>query len=317
MAVTITQLRAFLALMRTGSVWAAADELVVTQPSVSAALHALSREIGAELTERDGRGIQPSAAGEAFAPYAAHVVGLLEEGRRAVAEAVEAGERELRIVAVTTAAEHIVPALLRAFAAEQPDVRLAVEVANRERVFRRLAHHDADVAIAGRPRAGADLDSVWFMENAMAVIASPDDPLTERDTVEASALCERTWLLREEGSGTRACNEAFLARHEISPRTLTLGSNGAIKEAVRSGLGISLVSRVTAALELDARLLGTLAVRELPERRWYAHRSTVGPSRSAVADFFTFVAGPVARDALLTARAGLPERATRPVGASV
>ena len=133
MAVTITQLRAFLALMRTGSVWAAADELVVTQPSVSAALH----------TERDGRGIRPSAAGEAFAPYAAHVVGLLEEGRRAVAEAVEAGERELRIVAVTTAAEHIVPALLRAFAAEHPDVRLAVEVANRERVFRRFHRLDA------------------------------------------------------------------------------------------------------------------------------------------------------------------------------
>jgi LysR family transcriptional regulator, low CO2-responsive transcriptional regulator len=151
MAVTMPQLRAFLALVRTGSVWAAADELLVTQPSVSAALHAQSREIGAELTERVGRGIRPSAAGEAFAPYAAHVVGLLEEGRRAVAEAVEAGERELRIVAVTTAAEHIVPALLRAFAAEHPEVRLAVDVANRERMFDRLARHD--VAIAGVRRA--------------------------------------------------------------------------------------------------------------------------------------------------------------------
>jgi hypothetical protein len=83
------------------------------------------------------------------------------------------------------------------------------------------------------------------MDNTMAVIASPEDALTEWDTVDAAALGERTRLLREEGSGIRARNEACLARHEISPRTLTLGSKVAINEAVRSRLGISLVSRVT------------------------------------------------------------------------
>jgi DNA-binding transcriptional LysR family regulator len=317
MAVTMPQLRAFPALGRTGSVWAAADELLVTQPSVSAALHAPSPEIGAELTERVGRGIRPSAAGEAFAPYAAHVVGPLEEGRRAVAEAVEAGERELRIVAVTTAAEHIVRALLCAFAAEHPEVRLAVDVANRERVFDRLARHDADVAIAGRPPSGAHLQSVSFMDNTMAVIASPEDALTEWDTVDAAALGERTWLLREEGSGTRACNDAFLARHEISPRTLTLGSNGAIKKpsAAASGSRWSRASppRWTSTRVCSARWRWP----DWPERRWYAHRSTVGPRRSAVADFFGFIDGPVARDALLTARAALPAPAAGPVGASV
>jgi hypothetical protein len=88
-------------------------------------------------------------------------------------------------------------------------------------------------------------------------------------------------------------------------------------QAAPSRLGISLVSRVTAALELDAGLLGTLAVAGLPERRWYAHRSTVWPRRSAVADFFGFIDGPVAHDALLTARAAHPAPAAGPVGASV
>jgi len=313
MAITLTQLRAFLAVVRTGSVRAASDELVVTQPSVSAALSALSREVGAELTERAGRGITLTAAGTAFAPYAAHVVGLLEGGTRAAHEARRRGAGELRIVAVTTAAERILPPLLLGFAALAPEVRIAVEVGNRDLVFRRLAEHEADVAIAGRPPPDSELHSEPFLENAMAVIAPAEDPLALRDQVRPDELADRTWVLRERGSGTRLVNEAFLARHELRPRILTLGSNGAIVEGVRAGLGVSLVSHVTVALELGAELLCTLPVADLPERRWYAHRSAVGPVRPCVETWLAYVCSSEARDALLAARRGLPAGApTRP-----
>ncbi len=312
MAITLTQLRAFLAVVRTGSVRAASDDLVVTQPSVSAALSALTREVGVELTERAGRGIRLSAAGTAFAPYAAHVVGLLEGGTRAAQEAQAHGARELRIAAVTTAAERILPPLLPGFAGCAPEVRISVEVGNRDVVFRRLADHDADVAIAGRAPRSSELRSEPFLENAMAVVAPADDPLALRDDVGPAELADRTWLLRERGSGTRLFNEAFLARHELQPRTLTLGSNGAIAEGVRAGLGVSIVSRVTVALELDAELLSTLPVAGLPERRWYAHRSAVGPVRPSVAAWFDHVSSTDARDALLAARRALPEVARAP-----
>jgi DNA-binding transcriptional LysR family regulator len=289
MAVTVTQLRAFLAVVRTGSVRAAAAELVVTQPSVSAAIAALSRELGAELTERAGRSVRPSAAGEAFAPYAAHVVGLLAEGEQAVRE-VSAGEsRELRIAAVTTAAEHLLPALLGGFTRGNPGVRLAIDVGNRERVFRRLAAHEADVAIAGRAPPDAGLVSARFRENTMVVITQPGDPLAARASVDLAELADRTWLLREEGSGTRAYNEALIARLDLRPRILTLGSNGAIKAAVRAGLGVAALSRDAVALELDAHLLVTVAVAGLPQREWFAHRASVGPVRPAVAEFLTYL----------------------------
>ena len=86
-SITLTQLHSFLAVVRTGSVTAAADELVVTQPSVSAAVTALAKELGTPLLDRDGRGVRPTPAGLAFAPYAADVIGLLETGRRAAREA--------------------------------------------------------------------------------------------------------------------------------------------------------------------------------------------------------------------------------------
>src|ERR1700746_3715903 len=115
MAITVTQLSAFLAVIRGGSVTAAADTLLVTQPSVSAAVAALGRELGCELFEREGRGIRPTEAGAAFAPYAADVLGLLEQGRQAAQEAPATVARRLRIAAVTTAAESFVPLLMRAF----------------------------------------------------------------------------------------------------------------------------------------------------------------------------------------------------------
>ena len=87
MAITLTQLRSFLAVIRSGSVTAAAEELVVTQPSISAAVRALTREIGTPLLERDGRGVTPTAAGRAFAPYATDIIGLLDRGAAAAVEA--------------------------------------------------------------------------------------------------------------------------------------------------------------------------------------------------------------------------------------
>src|ERR1700716_4276137 len=107
MAVTLTQLSAFLAVARRGSLTPPAAELVVTQPSVSAAVSALERELGVELTERVGRTLTPTPAGRAYMAYAADVIGLLERGRRAAREASEPTRRTLRVSAVTTAGEHL------------------------------------------------------------------------------------------------------------------------------------------------------------------------------------------------------------------
>jgi DNA-binding transcriptional LysR family regulator len=203
---------------------------------------------------------------------------------------VSAGEsRELRIAAVTTAAEHLLPALLGGFTRGNPGVRLAIDVGNRERVFRRLAAHEADVAIAGRAPPDTGLVSARFRENTMVVITQPGDPLAAGASVDLAELADRTWLLREEGSGTRAYNEALIARLDLRPRILTLGSNGAIKAAVRAGLGVAALSRDAVALELDAHLLVTVAVAGLPQREWFAHRASVGPVRPAVAEFLTYL----------------------------
>jgi DNA-binding transcriptional LysR family regulator len=289
MAVTVTQLRSFLAVLRTGSVTAAADELVVSQPSVSAAVSALSRELGVELTERVGRNVRPSAAGKVFASYAADVVGLLDQGARAARETADRAATELRIGAVTTAGEYIVPQLMQAFAAHHPEATLSVDVGNRERVFERLRTHRSDIAIGGRPPADGIVGQ-RFLDNPIVVITAPDDPLANGRRVRVEQLGSRPWLLREEGSGTRSMVEEFLAAHDLHPPIRTLGSNGAIKQAARAGLGVSLQSRLATHLELELGLLGTIQVDvSLPRRQWYVIRPANGPLRPAVEQFVGFV----------------------------
>ena len=289
MAITQTQLRSFLAVFRTGSVTAAADELIVTQPSVSAAVSALSRELGVDLTERNGRSIRPTPAGEAFVPYAADVLGLLEQGTRASREAAQVAAKELRIAAVTTAGEHIVPPLMQAFSASHPEIALSLDVGNRERVFERVRSHRSDVAVGGRPPSEGVLGE-RFLENPIAIITAPDDPLAGKRALPIEELGGRPWLLREEGSGTRTMTEEFLAAYELRPPLLTLGSNGAIKEAARAGLGVALQSRLTARLELEVGLLATIDVNaRLPQRHWYLLRPEHGPLRPPVEEFLTFV----------------------------
>ncbi|MGH2914789.1 MAG: LysR substrate-binding domain-containing protein [Solirubrobacteraceae bacterium] len=290
MAITVTQLTAFLAVVRGGSVTAAADQLVVTQPSVSAAIGALGRELGCELFERAGRGIQLSEAGRAFVPYAEDVVGLLSGGRQAAQEGARLSAARLRIAAVTTAAESFVPILMRAFAQRHPDVEQTLAVGNHREVLERVLAHDDDVAICGQPPTGARLHARPLMDNEIVCVTAPDDPAAAGPPVQTAALSGRTWLLREEGSGTRALNERFLRRHGLEPTTLVLGSNGAIKQAARERLGISLLSRAAVATELKHGWLGEIALRDGPDaRRWFVVRSAVGPVRAPVERFEAFV----------------------------
>ena len=178
------------------------------------------------------------------------MIGLLDQGGRAAREAADVASSELRLAAVTTAGEHIVPPLIEAFSSLHPEIKLNLDVGNRERVFERVRMHRSDVAIGGRP-PGEGVMGERFLDNPIVVITKPGDPLARKRSVAIEQLAERPWLMREEGSGTRTMTEEILAANGLDPPVLTLGSNGAIKQGVRAGLGVSLQSRLAMRLELE------------------------------------------------------------------
>lgn len=267
---TLTQLRTFLAVAETGSVRAAAERLVVTQAAVSAALAALQRTLEVTLVRRDGRGLRLTEAGAVYAGYARRVLGLLDEARAAAAGETDPEHGRVRVAAVTTAGEQILPRLLAGFRSRYPDAGVLLDVGNRARVRALLDAHEVDLVIGGRPPRDPALTVHGVRLNQLVVVASarlsaaraPDGPL--------AWLARQTWLLREHGSGTRATTEALLSRLELTPATLTVGSNSAIRESCNAGLGVTLISRDAVARELADGSLVEVPTPVTPLRRdWH------------------------------------------------
>ena len=126
--------------------------------------------------------------------------------------------------------------------------------------------------------------------NELVLITASDDPLAAAKVVAPERLAERTWLQREEGSGLATASASFLDAHDLHPKTLTLGSNGAVKQAVQIGLGVSLQSRLAVGYELRAGTLAEIKVRGgLPKRDWYALRPAAIPARPSVREFVEFL----------------------------
>jgi DNA-binding transcriptional LysR family regulator len=260
-----------------GSVREAARRLTVTEPAVSAALAALAREVKAPLAERDGRGLRLTAAGHAYAAYARRILGLHEEALAAARSGSEAGRGLVRVAAVPTAGEHLLPTALASFLAAHPAIDLRLEVGPSERTWAMFAAHEADVMIGGRPPAhAADAVIRATRPNLLVVVAAPAlarafDPSATR------------WLKREPGSATRAHGEALLAALDADPPMLTLGSTGAVIAGAVAGLGATLVPREAVRDRLAAGELVEVPVPGTPLRRpWRAVTHEVVPAAAGL-----------------------------------
>lgn len=275
---TFTQLRTFVAVAQLGSVRGAAEQLTVTESAVSAAVASLQRELEVALVRRVGRGLRLTPAGSSYADYARRILGLLDEARLAALGDSDLASGELRIAAVTSAGEHLLPLLLAGFRAQHPRLGLALEVGTRAGVWSLLRDHAVDVVIAGRPPGGKDIVTRAVRPNELVVVAAPGiaDDTDVRDL---------PWLLREVGSGTRDSTEALLEALQAEPVRLTLGSNGAVIRGAAAGLGVTLASRDAVRQELSDRSLTVVPVPGTPLRRPYhvvTHRAATATAEAFV-----------------------------------
>ncbi len=284
---TPNQLRSFVAVAETGSVQEAARCLFVTQPAVSAILASLQRELGVRLVERDGRGLRLTAAGTVLASYGRRVLGLLEEAAVATVASADPEHGRLRLVAVTTAGEHVVPGVLASFRAAHPGVEIVLEVGNRERLWSLLSTGEVDLAIGGRPPPGGELVSLAEADNDLVIVSAPRSgraPVADEELLAELAI--RPWLVRELGSGTRATAEELFEQLGISPTRLTLGSNGALRESTIVGLGITLISRAAVERQLEEGTLEEWSIGPLPLKRPWNLVARSGRALPATAALF-------------------------------
>jgi len=289
--VTFNQLRTFVEVATSGSVIEAARTLLVSPPAVSAAVGSIEKELGIQLVERAGRGLVITPAGVVFARYARQVLALLETAKSATAQALDPERGQLRLAAVTTAGEHVVPRFLASFRDRHPEAGITLEVGNRDRVWDALEEHEADLAVGGRPPGGGRFVTLASRPNVLVLVSAGVGKPSVRE-VDVATLARSVVLVREEGSGTRGTAEELLDELGIDPRTLTLGSNGAIRESVQVGLGITLISRDAVVRELDEGTLEEWRCADLPRQRaWHVVARAHEPLPATAGLFVTHLVG--------------------------
>lgn len=288
--VTLRQLRAFRALLRTGTTKGAAEALHVTPPAITLQLRELEALVGLPLIERRPKGIEPTAAGAELRDAALRIETLLADTADLIESLEGLGSGKVAIGVISTA-KYYAPKAIAAFSRENPGINISLKVGNREETIRSLAGYDFDFAIMGRPPGGFAVDQTAIGDHPHIIIAPPGHDLAGRQRLLLRDLAGETFLLREPGSGTRTVlQELFEANQMPLENGMEVGTNETIKQAVIAGLGIALISAHTVAVEIAEERLVLLDVENLPiMRTWYLVKRTDKRLLPAAQAMWTFL----------------------------
>jgi len=287
---TLRQLDILEAVARCGSFSRASAELHLTQPAVSMQIKQLESILGMPIFEQIGKRIHLTTAGQETLQASRAIHRELSNLEHSLAN-LQGLKGGTLTVSVASTASYFTARLMALFRDMHPDVRVSLNVVNRETLLKHLAENSIDLALMGQPPEGHDLSALPFMDNPLVVIAAPNHPLAGQRQIPLTRLVEEPFVGREPGSGTRNAVEKFFAEHGLTlTAAMEMNKNEAIKQAVEAGLGLGVVSLHTVQAELTAKTLCVLDVKGFPLRRqWYLVQRQGKRSSSIAQAFVKFV----------------------------
>ncbi len=268
---TFRQMQIFEAVVRLGSFTRAAEELFLTQPTVSTQLKKLTDVINLPLLDLSGRQLKPTEAGESLYRAIRKIFDTLLDLDTSVADLKGLRRGRLRLGVISTA-EYFAPEILGDFCREYPGVDILLKVTNRDTILERIQNNEDDLYILGRPpEKTLNLKTYSFAPNPLVVMAARDHQLCKESNISIKRLAEEPFISREVGSGIRDTTMKLFASHDLLPKVrMELGSNEAIKHAVVGGLGVTVLSLHTLALGGAGGPIDVLDVEGFPiERKWF------------------------------------------------
>ncbi|MGH2365918.1 MAG: LysR family transcriptional regulator [Chloroflexota bacterium] len=291
MDLNLHQLKIFSTVASHLSFTRAAEEMHLSQSSVSLQVKQLQRSIGSELFEQIGKRIYLTDAGRALQEYSRKIFALMDETSLVLEELKGVRRGKIHVVADTTAGIYVVPQAIGAFHRLHPTIELSLEVQSRTGAQDALIANRADMAIIGREPDLEVFATQPFIANELVIIAPRAHRLAGASNIPVQELAGETMLLREVGSATRETAERFFREHNLQIRAgMTLGSSGAIKQAVAAELGIAVLSKQAIALELATHRLAILDVAGFPiVRQWLVIQLKEKRLSSAAAELKEFL----------------------------
>lgn len=261
----LAQLEAFLQVAHHRSFSRAAEALFLTQPSVTARIQSLEREIGERLFERTGRSVTLTDAGDAFIPHAQRALTAVQEGTDAI-EAVRHGDvGNIRIGSSSTIGAYILPPILRRFRDERPRVHVHLRSGTSEDVIEDLIAGEVNVGIC-RLTQHPEVEALHLFNDDLALVVSPRHPFAAKGRVTVAEAGKEPFLFFERSTSYHSLVYSMFLRVGVVPESvMELDSMETTKRMVEEGLGVSILPLVSVQRELEAGQLKEVGIRDMEQ----------------------------------------------------
>lgn len=261
----LAQVEGFLEVARRGNVSRAAEAMFLTQPTLTARLHALEKELGEPLFSRTRRGMRLTDAGRAFLPYAERAIRAVRDGRQALADARSVSAGRLVLGAAPAVSTYVLPALLQRFAASYPRVEVAVRTGHSEDVLQMLLREEVQLALV-RALRHREIESIALYDEELVLVVPPGHPFADRSPIGIADLASERLILFDRTSSYYELTQTFFLSLGVTPReVMELDNIEAAKKMVERRLGIALLPRTAVSGEIAAKTLSQVGVLDAPQ----------------------------------------------------
>ncbi len=242
----------------------AAENLFLTQPTISGHIISLEKSLSLRLFDRAGKEVSLTKAGKIFLIYATKILSLRRDLLNALSEFSKGIKGELSIGASTIPGEYLLPKLMGEFKSIYAHLTISLKISDTKEIIQDVLEGHVEFGLTGAKLNHKLLRYEKYSEDKIVVISPPNHPLTEKKRVELEELLKEPWIIREEGSGTQMAVETSLKKAGISVKhfnvVMEMGSTSSVKEGVKAGLGLAFISRRAVKEELDHGFLSELDV---------------------------------------------------------
>jgi len=288
------KLKVFCTVAETKSFSKTSEIIHLTQPAVSLQIQALEEIFETKLFDRSSSTVSLTPAGEILYKYAKEILALYATAEKVIGKLIGLVKGSITIGAGSNIGNYLLPSVITDFKKTHPKIKIHLQVGNTKRVIELLNSGNIDLGLVEGDVVRQKMIVKKLISDELLVIVSPNHPWAKKKEISISDLTEEPFIFREAGSGTRQIIEKFLARHGVTPHdmriSVILGSTEAIKDAVESGLGVSIISRWAARKESKYGTLRLLSLREEKMVRDFSlviNKNSV--SSNALDEFLTFL----------------------------
>jgi DNA-binding transcriptional LysR family regulator len=265
----IHHLKVFTSVFKNKSFSKASEELYLTQPTVSGHIKSLEEEIDCKLFDRLGRTIIPTKEAEILYNYAIEIIEKANNIKEAIGQFKKEITGELIIGASTIPGTYLIPSIMAKFRKMYPSISFQILISDSRGIVEKISRHELLIGIVGSRLANSQIAYTPFLEDELIVVSSP--ALIKNRQLTLKELMTLPMVLREEGSGTRKETEKILEDKGVSLEDIKVagifGSTDAIKQAVKAGLGVSILSRLSVKDELKYAIFKEIKLSDIQMKR--------------------------------------------------